>query len=84
MSQRNLHKMAYLIRGFLAFGSNDQCYGKNQDIVCDNVPILCIHMYHGMAKNITGGSFPFRRTKNPFPIFRAQKTDDFVKQPPNG
>ena len=27
MSQKNLHKMTYLVRGFLAFGSNDQCYG---------------------------------------------------------
>ena len=63
--------MTYLIRGFLAFGSNDQCYGKNQGIVCDNVPILCIRMHHGMANNVAGGSFPFRRTKKSFPIFQA-------------
>src|SRR3954469_13888226 len=68
MSQKNLHKMTYLIRGFLAFGSNDQCYGQNQGIVCDNVPILFIHMHHGMANNVAGGSFPFRRTKTLFLI----------------
>src|SRR3954471_15518311 len=77
MSQKNLHKMTYLIRGFLAFGSNDQCYGYNQGMFCDNVLILCIHMHHEMANNVAGGSFPFRHIKKPFPISRAQKTDDF-------
>ena len=75
--------MTYLIRGFLAFGSNDQCYGQNRDIICDNVPILCMHVHHGMANNVAGEIFPFRRTKKPFSIFRAQKMDSFVKQPPN-
>src|SRR3954468_3892419 len=40
-------------------------------------------MYHGMENNVAGESFPFQRTKNPFSIFRAQKTGRFVKQPPN-
>src|SRR3954464_874894 len=40
-------------------------------------------MYHGMENNGAGETFPFRRTKNPFSIFRAQKTGRFVKQPPN-
>ena len=68
---KNLHKMTYLIRGFLAFGSNDQCYGYNQGIVCDNMVILCIHVHHGMANNVARGSFPFCRTKKAFSIFRA-------------
>ena len=84
MYQTNLHKMTYLIRDFLAFRSNDQGYGQNHDIVCDNVPILYMHVHHGMENNIAGGSFPFRPTKKPFSIFRAQKMNGFVKQPPNG
>src|SRR5215216_3966181 len=40
-------------------------------------------MYSGMANNVAGGSFSFLRTKNPFSIFRTQKTGRFVKQPPN-
>src|SRR4051812_7966749 len=75
--------MTYHVRGFMAFGPNDQCYAPNHVIVCDNVPILCTHMYHGMENNVAGESFPFRRTENPFSIFRAQKTGRFVKQPPN-
>ena len=75
--------MTYHVRGFMAFGPSNQCYGQNHGIVCDNVPILCTHMYHGMVNNIAEGSFPFRRTKKPFSIFRAQKTGRFVKQPPN-
>ena len=84
MFRKNLHKMTYHVRGFMAFGPNDRCYVLNHGIVCDVVPILCMHVDIGMENNVAGGSFPFRRTKKPFPIFRAQKTDDFVKQPPNG
>ena len=76
--------MTYHVRGFMAFGPKDQWYGQNRGIVCDNMPILCTHMYHGMANNVSGGSFPFLLTKKPFSIFRVQKTDGFVKQPPNG
>ena len=65
--------MTYLIRGFLSFGSNDQNYGKNEGIVYDNMCILCIHVHHEMANNVAGGSFPFRRTKKLFSIFRVQK-----------
>jgi hypothetical protein len=55
--------MTYHVRGFMAFRSNYQCYGYNLGIVCDNVPILCTHVHLGMAYNVAGGSFPFRRTK---------------------
>ena len=65
------------------FGPNGQCYGKNRCIVCDNVPILCMHVHPGMANNVAGESFPCRRTEKPFSIFRAQKTGRFVNQPPN-
>ena len=83
MSQKTLHKMTYHVRGFMAFGRNVQCYGQNRGIDCNNVPILCTYMYHGMANNVAGESFPFRRMENPFSIFRAQKMGRFVKQPPN-
>ena len=75
--------MSYQVRGFMSFRPNDQCYGQNRGIVCDNVPILCTHVHLGMANNVAGGSFPFRRTKKPFSIFRVPKTGCFVKQPPN-
>ena len=71
--------MAYLNRGFLDFRSNDQCYCYNGGIVCDNVSILCTHVYHGMVNNVAGGSFPFRRTEKPFFIFRVQKTGCFCE-----
>ena len=67
----------------MAFGPNDRCYLLNHGIVCDNAPVLCTHVHHGMAKNVAGGSFPFRRTEKPFSIFRAKKMGRFVKQPPN-
>ena len=67
----------------MAFGPNHQCYGQNHGIVCDNVPVLCMHVHIVMENNVAGGSFPFRRMENPFSIFRAQKTGCFVKQPPN-
>jgi hypothetical protein len=50
--------MTYHVRGFMAFRSNHQCYGKTLGIVCDNVPILCKHVHLGMAYNVAGGSFP--------------------------
>ena len=53
-------------------------------MVCDNVPILCMNVNHGMSNNVAGGSFHFRRAKKAFSIFRAQKWRSFVKQPPNG
>ena len=56
----------------------------NRDIVCDNMPILCTHVYLGMKNNVAVGSFPFHHTKKPFSIFRVPKTECFVKQPPNG
>ena len=83
MFRKNLHKMTYHVRGFMAFGPNDRCYVMNHGIVCDVVPILCMCVDIGMENNVAGGSFPFRRTKKQFFIFRAQKTDGFVKQPQN-
>src|SRR3954469_2430247 len=82
MSPKNLHKMTYHVRGFMAFDPRDGCYVLNRGIVCDTVPILCMHVYIGMKNNVAGGSFPFRRSEKPFSIFRAQKTGRFVKQPP--
>ena len=75
--------MTFHIRGFMAFRSNDQCYGYNRCIVCDNVPILCTHVHPGITINVVGGSFPFHRTENVFSIFRVPKMGYFVKQPPN-
>ena len=75
--------MDYHVRCFMTFRPNDQYYGQNQDIVCDNVPILCIHVHIGMKNNVAGRSFPLRRTEKPFSIFRVPKTSYFVKQPPN-
>ena len=69
MSQKNLHKMTYHVRGFMAFGSNDQCYVHKRGRVYDTVPILCMHVDIGMENNVAGGSFPFRRTEKPFSIF---------------
>ena len=81
--QKKLHEMTFHVRGFMAFRSNDQCYGYNQWIVCDNVPILCTHVHPGMTINVAGGSFPFHRTENVFFIFRVPKMGYFVKHPPN-
>ena len=75
-------EMSYRVRGFMAFRPNDQCFGQNQVIVCDNVSILCTHVYLVMTDNVFVGSFPFQSTKKPFSIFRLQKTGCFVKQPP--
>ena len=75
--------MTFHVRGFMAFRSNDQCYGYNRRIVFDNVPILCTHVHFAMTINVAGGSFTFRRTENLFPIFRVPKMGYFVKQPPN-
>ena len=58
--------MTYHVRGFMAFGPNDRCYVLNHDIVCDAMPILCTHVDLGIENNVEGGSFPFRRTENPF------------------
>src|SRR4051812_26737512 len=69
MSRKNLHKMTYHVRGFMAFGPNDRCYVLNHVIVCDTMPILCMHVDIGMDKNVAGGSFPFRRMEKPFSIF---------------
>ena len=79
MFRKNLHKMTYHVRGFMAFGPNDRCYVLNHGIVCDAVRILCMHVDIGMENNVAGGSFPFCRTEKPFSIFRAQKTGRFVK-----
>src|SRR3954466_10311253 len=79
MSRKNLHNMTYHVRGFMAFGPNDRCYVLNHDIVCDAMPILCMHVDIGMENNVSAGSFPFRCTEKPFSIFRAQKTGRFVK-----
>ena len=56
-----------------AFRLNDQCYGKNCGIVCDNMTILCTHVHLGMVNNFAAEIFPFRRTEKPFSIFRVQK-----------
>ena len=79
MFRKNLHKMTYHVRGFMAFGPNDRCYVLNHGIVCDDVPILCMRVEIGMENNVAGGRFPFCRTEKPFSIFRAQKTGRFVK-----
>ena len=76
--------MSYHVRGLITFRLNDQCYGYNRGIVCDNVPILCTIVHLGMKNNVAVGSFPFHRTKMSFFIFRVPKTECFVKQPPNG
>ena len=76
--------MDYHFRCFMTFSSNDQCYDQNRDIVCDNVPILCTHVYFGTTNNVAGGSFPFRYTEKTFSIFRVPKMSFFVKQPSNG
>src|SRR4051812_26030739 len=76
-------EMTYLVRSFMAFRSNDQCYGQNHGIFCDNGPILCMNVHIGMASNVAGGSFPFRRTENAFSIFECRKAGSFVKQPQN-
>ena len=81
--EKTFPEMTYHVRGFMAFGSNDQCYGQNHGLVCDNVPILYTSVHLGMANNVAGGSFSFRRTKNAFSIFRVLITGSFVKQPPN-
>ena len=83
ISPKDLLKMGYHVRCFMAFSPNDQCYGSNDDMVCDNVPILCTHVHLGMMNNVAIGSFPFRRTEKPFSIFLVPKTRCFVKQPPN-
>ena len=71
--------MTFHVRGFMAFRSNDQCYGYNRRIVCDNVPILCTHVHLVMTINVAGGSFPFRRTENLFSIFRVPKNGVFCE-----
>ena len=75
--------MTYHVRGFMVFRSNHQCYGYNQGIVCDNVPILSTRVHLGMAYDVAGGSFPFRHTKKPISIFEVPKSGCSVKQPPN-
>src|SRR4051812_28466662 len=42
MFRKNLHKMTYHVRGFMAFSLNDRCYVLNHGIVCNVVPILCM------------------------------------------
>jgi hypothetical protein len=68
-SQKNLYKMSYHVRCFMAFRPNAQCYGYNRGIVCDNVPILCIHVHLGIAYDVVEESFHFHRTEKPFSIF---------------
>ena len=58
MFRKNLHKMTYHVRGFMAFGPNDRCYVLNHGIVCDVVPILCMCVDIGMENNVAGGSSP--------------------------
>ena len=65
----------------MAFGPRDGCDVLNRGIVCDTVPILCMHVYIGMENNVAGGSFSFCRSEKPFSIFRAQKDGSFMKQP---
>src|SRR4051812_16259584 len=77
--EKTFIEMTYLVRGFMPLGPNDQCYGQNRGIVCYNVPILCMHVHIGMANNVAGESFPFRRTENIFSIFRARKTGSFCE-----
>src|SRR5215216_1529432 len=61
MSRKNLHKMTYHVRRFMAFGPNDRCYVLNRGIVCDAVAILCMHVDIRMENNVAGGSFLFCR-----------------------
>ena len=79
MSRKNLHKMTYHVRVFMAFGPNDQCYVLNHGKVCDAVPILFMHIDIGMENNVAGGSFAFCCTEKPFSIFREQKNGSFCE-----
>ena len=76
-----LPEMSYLVRGFMTFRPNDQCFCQNRGIDCYNVSILCTHVYLGMTDNVEIRIFPFRSTKKPFSIFRLPKLGCFVKQP---
>ena len=58
---------------------NGHVYVLNRGIVCDMVPVLCMHVYIGMYNNVARGSFPFRRSEKPFSIFRAQKDRSFCE-----
>ena len=65
--------MTYHVRGFMAFGPNDRCYVLNHDIVCDAVPILCMHVDIGMRTMLQEEVFLFVARKIPFPFSERKK-----------
>ena len=66
-------EMSYHVRGFMAFGLNNQCYGQNRGIVCDNILILFTHMYHGMGTMLQEKVFLFEARKIHFQFFERKK-----------
>ena len=66
-------KMTFHFRGFMAFRSNDKCYGYNRRIVCDNVPILCTHVHPGMTINVEVEVLLFVAPKMYFLFSECQK-----------
>jgi hypothetical protein len=71
--------MSYHVGCFMAFTRNDQCYGYNRRIVCDNVPILCTYVHLGMVNNIARVSFHFRQTKKLLFHFPSPKNGVFCE-----
>ena len=82
-SRKNLLRNELSCSRFHDFYAKRPMLWLESGIVCDNVPILCTHVYHGTTNNVAGGSFPFRRIKNAFSLFRLPKPGRSVKQPPS-
>ena len=74
--------MSYLQRRFLAFGSNDGCYGHIHFIVYSNDLILHTSMHIRTTDNVDEESLNFRWIKISFSIFGVSKTGFFVKHLP--
>src|SRR3954470_2346766 len=68
MFRKNLHKMTYHVRGFMAFGPNDRCYVLDHGIVCDVVPILCMCVDIVWRTMLQEEVFLFVARKSPFPF----------------
>ena len=62
----------------MAFGPRDGCYVLNHDIVCNTVPLLCMHVDIGMENNVARGIF-FVARKIHFPFSQAQKDGSFCE-----
>ena len=67
---------------FIAFKTNNQCFGHIHDIVCPNMPKLgtCVHC--GMPSNVAEQRFWHVSQKKPNFIFQVIKTTFFVKRLP--